>query len=299
MDKLTALTVLCRVADKGSLAAAARDLGLSDAAVGKNLRELEAHLAVRLVNRTTRRLHLTDAGAAYLSHARRVLDAMALADASVQAPDGPLRGRLRIAAPMTLGLTTIAPALAGFALRHPEVGIDLDLDDHQVNVVQGGFDLAIRGAVRLEDSSLVARRLGALDRVLCASPGYLTEREGPVDPQDLRHHRCLVYTLSDTPRVWRFQRGGERREVAVDGPMAINNSLALASAAAAGLGIARLPRFAAETGLATGELVEICEGWRVEPGEITALTPRHREASRLVRAAVDHLVSALRRTASV
>jgi DNA-binding transcriptional LysR family regulator len=225
MDKLTALRVFCRVADLGSFAAAARDLDLSDAAVGKNVRELEAELATRLINRTTRKLHLTEAGQTYLVRARQLLSDLAEADASIKLSSGDLRGNLRIAAPMTIGLTRIAPAVSSFLLAHSAVSIDL----------------AIRGTSHLRDSSLLSRRIAGLDRIVCTAPVYL-DRFGPIDdPADLSRHTCLIYSLSEQPGRWKFERLHEERVVDVSGPLRMNNSLALAASAAAGLGIARLP----------------------------------------------------------
>jgi DNA-binding transcriptional LysR family regulator len=294
MDKLTALRVFCRVADLGSFAAAARDLDLSDAAVGKNVRELEAELATRLINRTTRKLHLTEAGQTYLVRARQLLSDLAEADASIKLSSGDLRGNLRIAAPMTIGLTRIAPAVSSFLLAHSAVSIDLELDDRKIDIVENGFDLAIRGTSHLRDSSLLSRRIAGLDRIVCTAPVYL-DRFGPIDgPADLSRHTCLIYSLSEQPGRWKFERLHEERVVDVSGPLRMNNSLALAASAAAGLGIARLPVAAAERWLADGTLTRVCPDWRVEPGDVYTLIPKHREASPLLRQFVEHLASAMR-----
>lgn len=294
MDKLVALKVFCRVAELGSFVAAARDLGLSNAAVSKNVSELEQELAVRLINRTTRRLHLTDAGSRYLALARDVLAGLADADAAVAESTGPPRGHLRVAAPMSVGLTIVGPLIADFLLRYPEVTIDLDLDDRFVDVVDGGFDLVIRGAARLKDSTLVVRRIASFDRLLCASHAYLEQHGTPERPEDLRAHRCLIYTLSSTPSLWTFHRGTVRSEVEVNGPLRTNNSLVLANAAAQGLGIARLPVFAASELMAKGSFSSILAEWQIGPSALFAISPKHRQASRNIRLLVDHLTSSLR-----
>jgi DNA-binding transcriptional LysR family regulator len=294
MDKLTALRVFCRVAELGSFAAAARDLDLSNAAVSKNVRELEQALAVRLINRTTRRLHLTETGDAYFKSVRAVLSTLADADTAVAETARAPRGRLRVAAPMSVGLTRIAPSVVEFLRAYPEMQVDLELDDRYVDVVDGGFDVVIRGAAALHDSTLIVRRLAELERVVCAAPGYFALHGMPDHPKSLRNHACLVYNLSPSPNLWTFHRQDEVCKAEVGGPLRVNNSLALTQAAAAGLGIARIPRFAAEAQLDTGALVAALIDWRVEPTVLHAISPRHRQASLNLRLFVDHLALALK-----
>jgi len=192
MDKLTALRVFRRVADSGSFIAAANELSLSAAAISKNIRELEAELGIRLINRTTRRMYLTDAGSNYLASIRTVLELLDTADDAVTAGRGEPIGQLRIAAPMSIGIARIAPAIAAFLPLYPRVRVDLQLDDRQVDVIGGGFDVAIRGASSLRDSSLVARKISGMRRVICAAPSYLERRGIPNSPTALAEHACLA-----------------------------------------------------------------------------------------------------------
>lgn len=298
MDKLTALRVFRRVVELGSFAAAARDLDLSNAAISKNVRELESELGAALLNRTTRRLHLTEAGEAYLSRVRDVLDELAEADAAAAEHVGAPRGRLRVTAPMSIGITKIAPAIASFVAKYPEISIDIAFDDRQVDVVEGGYDLAVRGAGRLKDSDLAARKLGDLDRVVCASPDYIRRRGAPKKPADLSAHACLVYTLSASPDRWSFSRNGKVETVEIAGPLRMNNSLALAAAVAAGAGLALLPTFLVERQLRDRAVQPVLAGWKCEPSALYAVFPRHRQSSIKLRAFIEHLSGVFRATAS-
>lgn len=287
MDKLTALRVFRRVAERNSFSAAADDLALSRAAVSKNVRELEAELGVRLINRTTRRLHLTEAGELYLARTSAVLDDLTQADAAASELSLTPRGRLKVSAPMSLGLTKIGRAVSEFLIACPEVKVELDLNDRFIDLVDGGFDVGIRGAGQLEDSSLIARRLCDLNSLACASPSYLARRGAPAAPEDLADHDCLTYSLASERGQWVFTRGEESRSVQVDGPLRANNSLAIVQAAAAGLGVVVAPIFALEAGLASGALVQVLPEWRATAGAVYAIYPRHRQASLTVRAFVD------------
>lgn len=296
MDKLTALRVFRRVVERESFSRAAKDVGLSSAAVSKNVRELEAELGAPLIHRTTRKLGLTPVGRGYYERAVAILDALAEADRSVRdlSAAGP-RGHLRVAAPMSLGLTLVAHAVNDFLAAHDGVDIDLEMDDRAVDVVNGGFDVTIRGAGGLEDSTLVAKKLGRIDRVAVASPGYLARRGRPAAPSDLREHACLVYSLSRAPRRWVFVKGGDREAIEVGGRLCINSSLALVTAAVAGRGIAFVPEVTARRELAAGTVVPVLDGWQGEAQWLYAIHARHHESSRLVRAFVDHLAGWFRK----
>ena len=217
MDHLTALRVFRQVVEQGGFAAASRQLGLSPAAVSKNIAELEAHVAARLLNRTTRRMSLTEAGTRYYEQVARILDELREAEQSL----GPLQsaptGTLRVSAPMSFTLTRLSAAIPAFLARHPDLSLDLNLEDRRVDIVKEGYDLAIRGTDRLEDSSLVARRLMTLEHVLCAAPAYLARHGEPASPADLRGHECVQFTLSGHADEWTFQRAGQTQRVPVRG----------------------------------------------------------------------------------
>jgi DNA-binding transcriptional LysR family regulator len=265
------LAVFVAVAETLGFTAGARRLGVSKAMVSVAVGRLETRLGVRLFQRTTRRLSLTEAGTLALPHAQRALAAARDAeDATTQTLAGP-RGKLRINAPMSFGLLHVVPALGAFAAFHPQVSVDLVLDDRVVDLVEGSFDMAVRiGA--LADSSLIAKRLGKSRNVLVAHPSYLAKHRAPKKPADLAAHAALVYSLSSTGARWSFTRGPRKETIAVSGPLRANSSLALHQALLLGLGIGRLPSFIAGTDLASGRLVEVLPGWKLADQGIYAVT---------------------------
>jgi len=289
MDKLTALRVFRRVAELASFSAAARGLRLSNAAVSKNVRELEEQLGAQLLQRTTRRVHLTAAGEQYYRRVVAVLDELANADGAASEQTQAPRGRLRVAAPMSFGLSELAAKVATFGTLYPELAIELELNDRFVDVIQEGFDVAIRGSGPLPDSNLVAKKLLEIERVVCASPDYLARHGEPRSPQALTRHRCLMYSLSSTPGVWTFLKGKSQVAVQLGGSLSVNSSLALGAAAVAGAGVAFLPLFAVKSELESGRLRRLLTTWRSEPQALYALYPRHRFTSRNVRLLVEHL----------
>lgn len=289
MDKLTALRVFRRVAELASFSATARDLRLSNAAVSKNVRELEEELGAPLLQRTTRRVHLTAAGEQYYARVVAVLDELASADGAVSEQSHAPRGRLRVAAPMSFGLCELAARVAAFGNLYPELTVELELNDRFVDVIQEGFDVAVRGSGPLPDSNLVAKKLLDIERVVCASPEYVARSGEPKSPQALTRHRCLVYSLSSRPGVWTFHKGKTKATVDLRGALLVNSSLALATAAAEGAGVALLPHFAAKGALASGRLTRLLPDWSSEAQALYALYPRHRFTSRIVKLFVDYL----------
>ncbi len=293
MDRFTALNVFRTVVELGSFAGAARRLRLSPAAVSKNIRELEAHLAVRLINRTTRRMSLTEAGALYHRRIAGILDDLEDADATL----GPLqqepRGLLRVSAPMATSLVALSPAIPQFLERYPEITLDLRLDDRRVNIVEDGFDLAIRGSDRLENSSLIARKLLVLDHVLCCAPAYL-ERAGPLEtPEDLRHHECVQFSLSGHADEWTFHRAGRSVTVPVNGRYKVTSSLAVRDALLSGFGVSMTPRLYVREHLAAGALVPLIPDWTPMDTTLYAIYPSARHVQAKVRAFLDFLVETL------
>ncbi len=293
MDRFTALNVFRTVVELGSFAGAARRLRLSPAAVSKNIRELEAHLAVRLINRTTRRMSLTEAGALYHRRITGILDDLEDADATL----GPLqqepRGLLRVSAPMVTSLVALSPAIPRFLERYPEITLDLRLDDRRVNIVEDGFDLAIRGSDRLENSSLIAKKLLVLDHVLCCAPAYL-ERTGPLEtPEDLRHHECVQFSLSGHADEWTFHRAGRSVTVPVNGRYKVTSSLAVRDALLSGFGVSMTPRLYVRDHLTTGALVPLIPDWTPMDTTLYAIHPSARHVQAKVRAFLDFLVETL------
>ena len=253
------MAVFSRVVAAGSLSAAARELGLSPALISRRLAGLEARLGVRLINRTTRSLRLTDEGAGYYDTCTRVLAEIEEADAAVSAGRVEPQGAIKVAMPASFGHQHVAPLIPEFASRYPQVRLALSLSDRNVNVIDEGFDLAIRIA-HLEDSSLAARRLAPNRRVVCASPAYLERHGTPLTPQDLAQHNCL--TANDFVMSWDYKEpGGRPGSVRVSGRYACDNWEVLREWALAGMGVALKSTWDVHRHLEDGSLVSVCPGY--------------------------------------
>ena len=289
MDRLSSLQAFVRVAETGSFSEAARRLRSSKSAVSRQVSALEAELGARLLHRTTRSLTLTEAGRGYFERAARILADLDEADRSVSALQTAPRGRLRVNAPMSFGFLHLAPAIPDFLSRYPEVEIDMIMNDRFVDLVDEGFDVAVRIG-HLEDSSLVARRLAPIRRVVCASPAYLAARGTPASPDELKMHACLCY--SNVPREWRFVAAdGRPWPVEVKGPLSANNGDALRIAALKGVGMINQPTFIVGGDLQTGELVSVLADFVPQDLSLHAVYPHSRHLSPKVRAFVDFLAA--------
>jgi DNA-binding transcriptional LysR family regulator len=258
-DSIQEMAVFARVVGAGSLSAAARELGLSPALVSRRLAGLEARLGVRLINRTTRSLHLTDDGATYYEACQRVLADIEEADSTVSAGRVEPRGALRVALPASFGHQHVAPLVPRFAERYPQVQLALSLSDRNVNIIEEGFDVAVRIA-HLEDSSLTARKLAPNRRVVCASPAYIARHGAPRTPEELLRHNCL--TTNDFFMNWEYKGpDGKSGVVRVTGRYACDNWEVLREWALAGLGVALKSTWDVHRLLAEGALVEVCPGY--------------------------------------
>lgn len=297
MDRLTALTVFRHVAEWGSFAEAGRRLKLSPPAISKNVAELEAHLGVRLINRTTRRMALTEEGRIYLEHVVRGLDALTEADEALCPVKNAPSGTLRVSAPMTVTLTRLSAAIPEFLKRYPDLKLDLHLDDRRVDLVREGFDLAIRGSDRLEDSSLIARKLMTLRHVICASPGYFFRNGRPREPEDLRSHNCVQFTLSGHVQEWSFAREGRTVQVAIGGRYRVTTSLAVRDALLAGFGLSLIPRIYVEKDIEEGRLTTALDDWAPVETSIYVVYPSREYVLPKVRAFVDFLVDEMQEEA--
>ena len=253
------MAVFSKVVAAGILSAAARELGLSPALISRRLAGLEARLGVRLINRTTRSLRLTDEGAGYYDTCTRVLAEIEEADAAVSAGRVEPQGALKVAMPASFGHQHLAPLIPEFASRYPQVRLALSLSDRNVNVIEEGFDLAIRIA-HLEDSSLAARRLAPNRRVVCASPAYLERHGTPRTPQDLAQHNCL--TANDFVMNWDYKEpDGRPGSVRVSGRYACDNWEVLREWALAGMGVALKSTWDVYRHIEDGSLVSVCPGY--------------------------------------
>lgn len=293
MNKITALNVFRRVVEMGTFRAAADDLHLSQAAVSKNINELEAYLGIALINRTTRRLSVTEAGMTYYRQICAVLDGLEAADQSIMAASFTPRGRLRIGMPMSYGLIRLNPLVCEFQHRYPAIGIEVILSDAYMGLVDQGLDVVIRGAGTLEDSTLRAKPLCQVQRVLCAAPDYLKEAGQPTQPADLKAHNCLRYSLSASPGKWCFSRAEESVTVDVlPASFCANNGIALKQAAVQGLGVILVPHEFVANELADGTLVTLLPDWQPDPHALFAVYPFHKEQSPNVRLFIEFIVKA-------
>lgn len=276
MDSFSGLESFVRAADLLSFAEAGRALGISASAVGKNVARLEQQLGLRLFHRTTRQVRLTQEGTLFHERCRRILDELHDARAAMQAAAETPRGRLHVSLP-TIGYRFLLPVLPEFQARYPEVELDLDFNDHLVDVVEAGLDVVIRSG-ELADSRLVARRLGPFRFILAASPTYLAERGLPLTPADLARHSSLRY---------RFLNSGKLEEWTLPISLVCNNMEAMLGAAVSGLGLAYMPDFLARDALARGELQQVLAQQLTHSGQFSALWPSSRQLSPKVRAFVD------------
>ena len=292
-DSLQQMSIFAKVVASGSLSAAAREIGLSPAVVSRSLAALEARLGTRLIHRTTRSLHLTEEGAAYYESCTRILDEIEEADAMAAAGRDEPQGVLKVALPASFGHQHIAPLVPQFAARYPKLRIALSLSDRRVNVIDEGFDLAVRIA-ELEDSSLAARKLAPNRRVVCASPDYLRRHGTPRTPQDLTKHNFLVANWGDGNFAMTLEyKGpvGKQGEVRVTGKYACDNGEVLREWALAGLGVALKSTWDVRRQLEEGSLVPLCPGYTFDTDvAIYAVYPHRRHLPAKTRAFVDFLV---------
>jgi DNA-binding transcriptional LysR family regulator len=274
-DTLSEMSVFSRVVAAGSLSGAARELGLSPAMVSRRVAALEGRLGVRLINRTTRSLRLTDEGASYYDTCTRLLAEIEEADAAVSAGRVEPQGILKVALPASFGNRHIAPLVPDFAARYPKVQLALSLSDRNVNLLEEGFDLAIRIA-HLEDSSLAARKLAPNTRIICASPEYLRRHGTPRTPQDLAAHNCLSTT--DFTTSWEYKGpDGAPGSVRVSGRYVCDNWEVLREWALAGLGVALKSTWDVRRHLEEGALVSLCPGYSFDTDvAIYAVYPHRR-----------------------
>jgi DNA-binding transcriptional LysR family regulator len=279
------MVLFARVVEAGSFSAAAKTLGQTRASVSKQIAALEERIGAQLLQRTTRRMHLTEIGAGFYARCARIAEEAEEAERAVASLQGAARGQLRIAAPVTFGRLYLAPLVTPFLERHPDIQIDLALSDTPTDSEEE-FDVAIRVAARVE-STQVARRLAHSPHVVCASPGYFARRPAPQSPDELRAHECLLYSSLPTPRLWRFRDG---KTVRVRGRFAVNHGESLRQAAIDGLGVAYMPTFIVGPDLAEGRLVSTLDRFAHSVQNVWAVHPRNRNLAPKVRVFVDFLV---------
>ena len=294
MDRFAAMRVFTQVVDLGSFAKAADRLGLSTSAASRQVADLEAHLQTRLLNRTTRRVSLTESGRGFYERAVQVLADLDEAEQEASRAAVLPRGTIRLTAAVTFGVRHLAPVIAAFLARHPGVALDVSLSDRIVDLVEEGFDLAVRiGAVGA--GTLAARKLGETRLLACAAPDYLAAHGAPQVPEDLAGHNCLTYEYVSPRDQWRFREpSGRERAVRVKGSLHSNNGELHAEAAAAGVGIAFEPDMIVMPYLRAGRLVPVLEAFLPPPMPIYAVYPSRKHLSAKVRVFIDFLAERLR-----
>ncbi len=289
MDSLTDIAVFVQVVDSGSFTAAAERLNISKSVVSKYVTRLEDRLGARLLNRTTRRLSLTEVGRVFYERSRKGLADIEDAQAEVSRLQGKPRGTLRINAPMSFGILHVAPALPEFLKLYPEVTVDMNLDDRKVDVIKEGFDVSVRIS-ELPDSSLVAKRVAPCRHAIVAAPSYLEQHGTPRTPADLRDHNIITYRYQESALEWHFRTPDNKStSVAVSGSLMMNNSLALRAALLEGVGITRTPTFVVGQDIQEGRLVPILRDYETLELTIFLVYPQRRHLSPKVRAFVDFI----------
>lgn len=290
MDKLGSLKAFVKVVELGSFSEAGRQLRLSRSAVSKYIADLENDLGVQLLNRTTRRASPTENGQAYFERALTILADLDAADQSVAQLQSTPRGLLRVNAPMSFGTIKLGPILAEFMALYPELRIQLVLSDEQVDPIQGGLDVTLRIA-ELESSSLIARKITPIERVVCASPDYLNRNGTPAHPNDLRQHNCLTYGFLSTGNQWKLSGKDGDHWIQPSWTLCANNAEVLRDAAVKGCGIALLPVFMAEKELKSGALRVVLSAYKAPPLTLYAIYPPTRHLALKVRLFIDFLVA--------
>lgn len=289
MDRLSCDRMLLAVIETGSFTAAAARLGASSGQASKLVSRLEAELGVRLLDRTTRAVSPTEAGRAYAERLRPLLDEFEALDLAVRNISQEPRGRLRLSVPLTFGGLELTPALNDFAARYPEISLDVSFNDRSVNLVDEGYDLALRIG-RIEDSRLIMRRLCAVRLLVVGAPAYLARAGRPDRPEDLRQHACILDANFRDPNRWPFRdTAGHDILVPVAGRLRYSNALACLSAAEAGLGLACVPAFAAAEALRAGRLLPLLGNHEPAPYGLHVLYPHSRHLAAKVRVLVDYL----------
>jgi LysR family transcriptional regulator AphB len=293
MHDLNDLVIFARVVQTGSLTAAADVLGIPKSNVSRRLSRLEGEMGVRLLERTTRKLHLTEVGGLYYEHCRRILEEVEHAELSVQQRLEAPRGLLRISASYSTGQALLSPLLGEFMALYPEVTLQLVLTNRRVDLIEEGFDMTIRMG-QLEESALVARYLGSTRGDCVASPAYIKRMGMPAAPEDLTAHQCL--TMTDVPQHerWTFTGAdGEVRTVNFKAQATVNDFVTLRGMLVSGAGIGVLPNYFCAEAVGSGQLVPVLAGWTTPVSAMHALYPSHRGATPKLRALLDFLVTRL------
>lgn len=291
MDRFLSMQVFAKSVECGSFSAAADALNLSSQLVGKHVQALERHLGVRLLHRTTRRQHLTEAGEAFYERVKIILAEVEAAEGVAAQSLGTPRGRLRINAPVSFGVHVLSRRLPEYLARHREVSVDLSLTNRAVDLIDEGFDVVFRVG-ELSDSGLIARRLAPYRLRLCAAPSYLAQHPPIAHPHDLARHECLGFSFTELRRRWHFQSPGGLIDVEVSGRLMADSGEALLSAARAGMGVMLQPGELVQDDLASGRLVELLPDYPVPTRPLHLLHAPDRRMTPKLRSFIDFALGA-------
>ena len=291
MDKLDSMQTFVRVAEAGSFIAVANQLQVDRSVVTRQVAALERRLGIQLMTRSTRRLALTAAGAAYLEQCRAILNLVDAAESGL-AGEKALRGRIRLGLPLSFGLQRLMPALLSFAREQPQIELMMDLSDQRSNLIEEGLDLSVRITADLQPGDIV-RQIGQCQLFTVASPHYLAQHGEPRHPRELREHQCLIYANNSALSTWSFRHRGQALAVPVRGRIVANSGEALIEAAARSMGIARQPDFVVGAYLERGQVSAILQKFDDKPLGIYAVLPGNRYIPHRVRVLIDHLAQAL------
>jgi len=292
MDKLISMKVFEKVARHNSFSGAAVDMGLSKAMVSKHIASLENSLDVLLLNRTTRRISLTESGAAYLERVKHILSDIEETELAVSTLSSEPRGTLKLTAPTSFGAFHLARAIGGYNQIYPDVHIEMVLSERLPDLVEDGLDLAIHVG-HLDDSSMIAKRLASARMVVCGSPGYFKKYGVPKTPEDLTDHKCLIYTPRTPANEWTFQKDQKQFNVRVSGDIKSNIGDALRVAAMQDSGLIQLPTYMTGLDIEAGRLQAVLEGYEPPESPINALYLHRKHLSAKVRTFVDYLYDIL------
>ena len=292
MDRLAAMHTLVAAVDAGSLSAASRTLNTPLPTVSRRVSDLEAHLGAQLLVRTSRKLILTEAGEAFVAAARRLLDDLADAERAASGEYRAPRGELLVTAPIMFGKLHVAPIIHAFLAAYPEVTVRLVLSDQVIDLVEAHVDVAVRIG-RLPDSDLIARQVGHVRWLICASPAYLARRGEPVTPEALADHDCIAFEGVQSYRNWTIGSGAAARSIAIRPRFSVNTADAVIEAAAAGLGIARVMSYQAATAISVGRVATVLHGLSIDPIPVNLVHPSQRVQPLKRRAFLDFVVPRL------
>lgn len=293
MDRIESMEVFVSVVELGSFTAAAHAFRMSPSMVSKHINALEKRLGSTLLTRTTRRLNLTEIGRNYYHSCKEILKQIAAAEAGAEILRGKPKGVLAVSAPLWFGAITLAPLISDYLVEYPEVSVELSLSDRFVDIIDEGFDVAIRIG-ELDDSTYVARKLSLFELVTCASPAYLKQHGVPKRPDELKQHQCLSFTNWRSDGGWKLLGGQLNGKTGNRSRFDSNNGQALREAALKGLGLILMPRVLIEQNLRDGTLVEVLQDFRPPPRPVNAVYPRERQTTPKLASFVDYLARQLR-----